>query len=312
MKYSLLILILTVLSLTSEAQKLSIEETIDYLNEKLKLDGEMSSHYHFSQIEVNEDGYITKNTYSYRSGSDEISGKTRAHILDLERVSLVKYADDFGASASVKLKCKMSSCVLVENLSANASASTLRNNYNDFSFYINSSRNIDKIKNALDYLMSELLRKIESTNDFKEDPFSDNNFNKSTIIYEKNSSIPLESLNNVYFIKVQICGIPSKFIFDSGASDVLISESIEKNLIENNFVSKLNYLSPSLYRIADGSIVQYRRLIIPEIKVGDLLVKNVIACVSSDKNTLLLGQSFLERFSSWTIDNNKPSLSLKP
>lgn len=47
-------------------------------------------------------------------------------------------------------------------------------------------------------------------------------------------------------------------------------------------------------------------------KVGDKIVKNVVAAVLPLGGQLLLGQSFLARFKSWSLDNTKRVLLLNP
>jgi predicted aspartyl protease len=49
---------------------------------------------------------------------------------------------------------------------------------------------------------------------------------------------------------------------------------------------------------------------IRSLRVGNTVVHNVKAGVVSSKGSLLLGQSFLERFKSWSIDNTKHVLLL--
>jgi predicted aspartyl protease len=49
---------------------------------------------------------------------------------------------------------------------------------------------------------------------------------------------------------------------------------------------------------------------IRSLKVGNLVVENVRASIASPKAMLLLGQSFLRHFKSWSVDNSKHSLLL--
>jgi hypothetical protein len=51
--------------------------------------------------------------------------------------------------------------------------------------------------------------------------------------------------------------------------------------------------------------------IIRSLKVGNYVVENVRASIASPKATLLLGQSFLRHFKSWSIDNTKHALVLE-
>ena len=51
---------------------------------------------------------------------------------------------------------------------------------------------------------------------------------------------------------------------------------------------------------------------LPEVKVGDVVLKNIEASVShSQQAPLLLGQSVLERFGTVTIDNINSKLIIK-
>jgi predicted aspartyl protease len=44
--------------------------------------------------------------------------------------------------------------------------------------------------------------------------------------------------------------------------------------------------------------------------VGDIVVENVTAGITPVEGSLLLGQSFLSRFKSWSMDNAKQALVL--
>ncbi len=48
------------------------------------------------------------------------------------------------------------------------------------------------------------------------------------------------------------------------------------------------------------------------LKVGGKLIEDVVAALAPAQGSLLLGQSFLERFKSWSIDNAKGILVLEP
>ena len=65
------------------------------------------------------------------------------------------------------------------------------------------------------------------------------------------------------------------------------------------------------YVLADGSTVPTSTFVIRSLKVGDILIENVTGSVSPAAGSLLLGQSFLQRFKSWSMDNNKHVLVLE-
>ena len=66
------------------------------------------------------------------------------------------------------------------------------------------------------------------------------------------------------------------------------------------------------YVLADGSETQSVVFTIRSLRVGDKIVENVKGNVAPARGSLLLGQSFLERFKSWSIDNTKHELRLEP
>jgi hypothetical protein len=63
-----------------------------------------------------------------------------------------------------------------------------------------------------------------------------------------------------------------------------------------------DFLDQKTYRLADGSTVPSQTFRIRSLKVGSKVIENVNGSVASAKGTLLLGQSFLSRFKSWSID----------
>lgn len=207
----------------------------------------------------------------------------------------------------VEIHCISSSCVS----SKNHSTGEIRG-YDKLTFYMTTKRNAERLNNALTYVLSLAKEKAKKLEEYERDPFSNSSIAANQVIANSDGAIPLTRSNGVYFINVRICGNPQKFTFDSGASDVLISTNMEQCLIQNRKISKADFLVPALYEIADGTIVHYRRVKIPEISIGGYLVKNVVACVGSTQSSLLPGKSFLDKFSSWTIDNDKSSLILNP
>ena len=91
---------------------------------------------------------------------------------------------------------------------------------------------------------------------------------------------------------------------------MLINQALERKLINDNILKKEHYLTPALYRIADGSIIEQRRLIIPSVTIGDFTIENVHASVGAGNVPLLLGKSVLDKFSKWSINNLTLSLDV--
>jgi clan AA aspartic protease (TIGR02281 family) len=101
------------------------------------------------------------------------------------------------------------------------------------------------------------------------------------------------------------------FTIDSGASDVSISTDILNKLMQSGSISRADFLGKQTYHLADGSTVASETFRIHSLKVGDREVRDVTGSVTNDTDGLLLGQSFLTRFRSWSIDNQRQVLLLK-
>jgi clan AA aspartic protease (TIGR02281 family) len=101
------------------------------------------------------------------------------------------------------------------------------------------------------------------------------------------------------------------FTVDSGASDVSISSEVLQKLIDSGTMSRADFLGKQTYHLADGSKVSNDTFRIHALKVGDREVHDVVGSVTNDADSLLLGQSFLTRFRSWSIDNQRQVLLLK-
>lgn len=121
-----------------------------------------------------------------------------------------------------------------------------------------------------------------------------------------------KTAGGTYEVPCSINGLPLKFIFDTGASDVTIS-SVEANfMLKNDYLSTKDFRGSRRYLTADGSIAEGSVICIREVQVGDVTLKNIEASVvKNQKAPLLLGQSVLERFGSVTIDNDSNKLIIK-
>jgi clan AA aspartic protease (TIGR02281 family) len=122
-------------------------------------------------------------------------------------------------------------------------------------------------------------------------------------------SIPLVREHGTLEVPVVINGkISLNFTIDSGASDVSIPENVFFSLTGTGTVSSQDLLGKRAYRLADGSTKVSQRFRIRSLRVGTLELRDVIASVVPSAGALLLGQSFLSRLKSWSIDNERQVL----
>jgi clan AA aspartic protease (TIGR02281 family) len=126
-------------------------------------------------------------------------------------------------------------------------------------------------------------------------------------------TVPLKvSGGGTFLVPVEINGrITLDFTLDSGASDVTLPNDVFTTLKRTGTVKESDVVGQRTYRLADGSKTQSDAFTIRSLKVGDIIVENVTASVGPSQGALLLGQSFLQRFKSWSIDNATGGLLLE-
>ena len=83
-------------------------------------------------------------------------------------------------------------------------------------------------------------------------------------------------------------------------------------LLRTGTIAESDFLGTQKYRLADGSTVPSQQFVIRSLKVGDRTLENVTGSIAPVEGSLLLGQSFLRRFKSWSIDNQRETLILRP
>jgi predicted aspartyl protease len=127
------------------------------------------------------------------------------------------------------------------------------------------------------------------------------------------SDVALELSHGIYVVPVLINGVlPLRFTVDSGAADVSIPADVFLTLVRTGTLSKEDYIGTQKYRLADGSITDSDQFYIRELKVGNQTIKNVAASIEGVKSIPLLGQTFLSKFASWSMDNERHTLALVP
>jgi len=125
--------------------------------------------------------------------------------------------------------------------------------------------------------------------------------------------VSLDKQGGVLLVPVLINDkIPLNFIIDSGASDVSVPADVVSTLMRTGTLVPADFTGAQMYVLADGSEMPSQTFRIRSLKLGDLVLTNVAGSVTSTNGALLLGQSFLSRFESWSIDNARQVLMLGP
>jgi TPR repeat protein len=123
--------------------------------------------------------------------------------------------------------------------------------------------------------------------------------------------VPMHMEGGIYVVAVLINNaITLSFAVDSGAADVSIPADVVTTLMRTGTLKASDFLGQETYVLADGSKVPSQTFRIRSLKVGGKVIENVKGSIASVQGSLLLGQSFLSRFKSWSVDNAKHALIL--
>jgi clan AA aspartic protease (TIGR02281 family) len=115
-----------------------------------------------------------------------------------------------------------------------------------------------------------------------------------------------------FVVRVRINdAIDLDFLVDSGASDVSVPVDVVLTLFRSGTLKEADFTGSRTYALADGSKLPSATFVMKSLTIGDRTVRNVECSISPVQAELLLGQSFLRQFKSWSIDNSTHELVLE-
>ena len=125
------------------------------------------------------------------------------------------------------------------------------------------------------------------------------------------SEVALGESGGIYTVPGQVNrSVMLQFLVDPGSAVVVIPRAALSQLVANGTVSEDDVVGVSIAELADRSLYQTARIRLRELRVGNEVARDVIAAVSPGLSHPLLGQTFLRRFASVTIDNQRRTLIL--
>lgn len=206
----------------------------------------------------------------------------------------------------------------------------IENNPDDPSSYYDAAclfSRIGEMDKSIDYLEESLkkgykrFKHIENDDDLKQiikteeyrrliekykNENADNEAETSYNFNIKTLDIPYKKDGDLYIVNCKVNNLPLHFIFDTGASDISISDVEANFMYKNNYLNNNDFLGKRDYITADGSISEGTIINIRNVDIGGLELKNVRASVVKNQRApLLLGQSVLNRLGKIEIDNDK-------
>ena len=332
-KYSLYLLLFFT-NYNCLSQSLGINETIKYLN-KLSFENQYyrqgrcdySGYYQFSIEKTGLLSIYCISTIKCKDSKDSqmeitdtkwLSAKFYIDDIDIENLKTYNYSSD---EKEVKINC-----LYDDKCMTSINSTGERSQRNSAVVQTSDRYNKNRLFNALTYLLTSAPENgykrgeendpfVTSPNKSIEKVKTKSNGNntpgaKRLLNSRKEYRIPLKVSHGVFTLNGNVNGLSVNFILDSGAGETNISSKTESKLIANGLIRQSNYLSNGLYQLADGSIVECKRVRIPKIAIGGKIIYDVIASIGGENSPNLLGQSFLNKTFKWSIDNYQKVLLL--
>ena len=112
-------------------------------------------------------------------------------------------------------------------------------------------------------------------------------------------------------VKSKINGLPLNMTFDTGASDILISQTEVDFMLKNGYLTEQDFIGTNNYYTANEEKIEARTVMLRQVEIGGLVLHNVRAAVIKNRKAgMLFGQSALSRYGKITIDNQKKQIIL--
>ena len=125
--------------------------------------------------------------------------------------------------------------------------------------------------------------------------------------------VRIERRGDTYYVPVRVNDtITLPFLLDTGAGDLVIPADVALTLIRAGALRSGDFIGKRPYQLANGSEEVSDIVVIREVRVGDHVVRNVTASITALEGKPLLGQSFLSKFGTVTVDYKRLVLILSP
>lgn len=126
------------------------------------------------------------------------------------------------------------------------------------------------------------------------------------------STINLKKDGKKYYVDCQINDNKTSFLFDTGATGILLSSAYFEQCIANGTIRQ-NDIVKGIKKstVASGEVINGIDINIRRLKIGDLVLYNILARVLIDaEGSMLSGQNVLEKFGKFTFDYENLTLEI--
>jgi tetratricopeptide (TPR) repeat protein len=109
-----------------------------------------------------------------------------------------------------------------------------------------------------------------------------------------------------YDVKGSMNGLKLDMLYDTGASNISISQLEEEFMFKNGYLDESDFVGERSFSIADGSSMKSKLYIVRDFELGGVVIHNIeISVMPNRKAGILLGQSAMARFGKFEVDNQR-------
>lgn len=112
------------------------------------------------------------------------------------------------------------------------------------------------------------------------------------------------------YVKLKVGSLVQIWLFDTGATDLLITNEMAETLKEEKVIGDENYLGIGEYEMANGVVDSCKKYRINNIRIGHFSIDNVIVAVSEKGKRIIAGKALFNKFARWTLNNEENNLIL--
>ena len=98
--------------------------------------------------------------------------------------------------------------------------------------------------------------------------------------------------SGIYEIPCKINNLGLNLIFDTGASDISISQTEVQFMLKNGYLNSEDILGTQKYMVANGDVKIGTKVLFRKVDFGGLVLKNINASVVHNKNAPSLSYIF--------------------
>lgn len=136
---------------------------------------------------------------------------------------------------------------------------------------------------------------------------------QSSLVAQQTVHLPFRSdASNLMYVEVEINGSPAKeFIFDTGASGVVINADLLSDLLATGALDATDFGPKQQVTVASGATQEVYMVNARELSIGGHVVRDVMMAVMPNESApLLVGQNVFKQFSQVSIDYQREEILL--